>query len=201
MWYNYTELNNLVVYLNCMFLTFVYRYGCRQMPTPANLQSCILQVARFEFVSKPAAAISLMNSGIPEARLKFWSSTSAEGVLSIYKTLTVSSTKILDSFDPPDCMYPAENRVYEYLQDMIGNMPSDSLQKFLRFTTGSSILVVKQIHIQFNRLEGLQRRPISHTCDCMLELPVSYSNYSDFHAEWATILANSDDYNWVMDSI
>ncbi len=162
------------------------------MPTPANLQSCILQVARFEFVSKPAAMITLMNSGIPEAHLKFWSSTSVEGVLSVHKSLTVSSIKILESFDPPDSMYPA---------DMIGNMPSDSLQKFLRFTTGSSVLVVKQIHIQFNRLEGLQRRPISHTCDCMLELPVSYSNYSDFHAEWVTILANSDDLNWVMDSI
>ncbi len=95
-------------------------------------------------------------------------------------------------------MNPAENRISGYLEDMIGNMTSNSLQKFLRFTTGSSVLTVKCIHIEFNRLDGIQRRPIVHTCNSMLELPVSYSNYSDFHAEWmAIITADSDNLCWM----
>ncbi len=75
-------------YVEEKLLNTLSKYGCRQIPTPSNLKSCLLQIARFEFVCKPAAAISLMNYGVPKALVQFWLSRSVEGVHSIYKTLT-----------------------------------------------------------------------------------------------------------------
>ena len=176
------------------------RFGCRQMPTPSNLKTCLCQVAQFEFCSKPAAAVTLMHSGVPSYDADFWQERSVEGVSSIYRTLAVSCRKLLDIIMLPLSLNVAEERVSGYLLEMIGNMPSSHLQRFLRFTTGSSVLIAKSLQIQFNRLSGFAHRPIAHTCDYMLELPVCYNNYSDFHSEWMAIL-NDPELCWFMDSI
>ena len=41
----------------------------------------------------------------------------------------------------------------------------------------------------------IQRRPIAHTCDCVLELPSTYMNYDDFYNEFLSIFdkVNEDD--------
>ena len=180
-------------------LNTLTRYGCRQMPTPSNLKTSLLQVAHYEFCCKPAAATSMMNSGVPSEHTSFWRSQSVEGVCSIYKMLTVSCKKVLDILEVSQYLNPAEERVAGYLVEMIGNMSTDLPQKFLRFTTGSSVLTVNSIQVQFNRLSGFARRRCAHTCDCMIELPVSYANYSDFHSEWMSILNDKEGFCWVMD--
>ena len=88
----------------------------------------------------------------------------------------------------------AEERIYGYLVEMIGNMADEQLQAFLRFCTGSSVLIAPKLRIEFNRLDGFSRHPIAHTCDYMLELPVAYDNYHDFYHEWMTILSDPDMY-------
>ena len=107
---------------------------------------------------------------------------------------------MLDVIKWPEDMNAAEDRVSSYLIEMIGNMTSSLVQRFLRFVTGSSVLTVKNLEVQFNRLSGIARRPIAHTCSCLLELPVCYANYCDFHDEWMSIL-NDPELCWFMDSI
>ena len=95
-----------------------------------------------------------------------------------------------------------QERVYGNLKLLIRNMNVEELQAFMRFVTGASVCLSKSIEITFNTLDGLARRPISHCCDCVLELPVAYSNYPEFAYEFHSILANTyDQYNWLMDSI
>ena len=48
------------------------RFGCRQVPTIATLPNILLDVARYEFCVKPAAAISIVYNGIPEEHKQFW---------------------------------------------------------------------------------------------------------------------------------
>lgn len=62
-----------------ILLNILSRFGCRQMPTPSNLRACLIQVAQFEFCSKPAAAVSLMHSGVPSMHANFWQQRSVEG--------------------------------------------------------------------------------------------------------------------------
>lgn len=90
-------------------LSTLSRFGCPQMPTPSNqLMACLLQVARFEFCSKPAAAISLMHSGVPLCHTGFWRERAVEGLSSIYKALAVSSRKVLDIIKLPESLNVAD---------------------------------------------------------------------------------------------
>lgn len=47
-----------------------------------------------------------------------------------------------------------------------------------------------EIIITFNKLEGLARRPISHTCTSTLELSSSYSSLTEFTEEFLNVIAN-----------
>jgi len=42
-------------------------------------------------------------------------------------------------------------------------MKNEEVRQFLRFTAGSSVLVVNRISVTFNNLSGLACRPIVHT--------------------------------------
>ena len=44
----------------------------------------------------------------------------------------------------------------------------------------------------FNKLDGLARRPIAHTCGCTIELPVTYSTYTEFQSEMDGILKSQE---------
>ena len=91
-------------------------------------------------------------------------------------------------------MNPAEDRVFGFLLAFIGNMRWSELRLFLRFVTGSSVLLAKKIKVSFNNLTGLARRPISHTCDCTIELPISYATYPEFELEFLT-----SEVSWAME--
>ena len=175
-------------------LTTLSRFGCRQLPTPSNLLKCLQQIAFYEFCTKPAAAIALIHSGVPSSHLTFWRDKSVDGICSLYKSLAVSAHKVIDILKVAHISNAAEERIYGYLVEMIGNMPEEQLQAFLRFVKGSSVLITNQLQIKFNRLSGFARRPIAHTCDFMLELPVAYENYHDFYSEWLAVLMDPDIY-------
>lgn len=58
------------------------------------------------------------------------------------------------------------------------------------------------MHCTKDGLDGLARRPIAHTCDSVLELPVSYINYEDFVTEFMLILNSANEsFAWRMDAI
>ena len=95
-------------------------------------------------------------------------------------------------------MNSAEDRVFGFLLTFIGSIKQNELRQFLRFVTGSSELLAKQILVSFNSLTGLARRPISHTCDCQIELPVSYATYPEFESEFMKVLAS--ELSWEMDA-
>lgn len=96
-------------------------------------------------------------------------------------------------------MNSAEERVYSYLVTFVGNMKNDELRLFIRFVKGSSSVVAKKINSSFNNLSGLARRPISHTCDCGLELSIAYSTFPEFEQEFSKVL--SSEYSWIMDAL
>ena len=78
-------------------------------------------------------------------------------------------------------------------------MKLEELRLFLRFITGSSVCIDKKIEITFNNLTGAARRPIAHTCSCMLEIPLSYATYLEFSDEFSKILTS--EMLWAMDAI
>ena len=177
-------------------------FGCRLPPKPSNLASIIQQVAMYEFITKPAAGIGLINSGIPQKHREFWNRLSTQGVRKLYEDLTISSKKVLNLICFPQYCSVPEERVCRYLRTLIGHLSVEELRRLMRFITGSSVCSEKNITVQFNGLTGLARRPIAHTCDSTLELPTAYNNYSDFHDEICCILAETENaFSWKMDAL
>lgn len=100
-------------------------------------------------------------------------------IAQLYFSMTMDMNKILLALQC-DSSNQAEERTFGYLHTMIGNMGTNELQNFLRFTTGSSVFLSKKIKVLFNDTSGLGRRLFASTCSSTLYLPVSYSNYNDF---------------------
>ena len=47
-------------------------FGCRQLPSPSSLPYLVKQVARYQFLIRPAASIAMINSGVPPSHREFW---------------------------------------------------------------------------------------------------------------------------------
>ncbi len=182
-------------------LGILSRYGCRNLPSPRNLSKLVLDAVKYEFVIKPCAALTAMRAGIPSKHQVFWESMSVEELYELYQALSASPAKVLALIeDSVELQNPNEERVLSYLKQFIGTMNSDEIRVFLRFVTGSSVCPSECIKITFNSLSGFARRPISHTCDYCLELPISYRSSIEFINEFRSILSSSE-YLWYMDGI
>ena len=173
------------------------RYGSREVPTPATLRTQLLQVSRFEFVTKPVSAHILIASGISHKEKSFWNSISIKELRSVYKCLSGTPEHVLELLEEPLFLNPNQERVYGYLRGMIGNFSIDNTRAFLRFVTGSSVLSLSPITVIFNGVSGLARVPIAHTCDSTLEISTNYSTYLEFANEFLTVLSSTD--CWSMD--
>ena len=161
------------------------RFGCREIPSHLNLKDILIKVAQYEFIAKPLAAITMISTGISAS---FLSNKSVEEFHKLYLALTATSAKTVEIIEA-SCNNENEERVLGYLQQYVGGMTQDKVRRFLRFTTGSSVCLAKKISVTFNIVCGFSRRPISHTCDCVLELPSSYTTYLDFVYEFDEVLA------------
>ena len=81
-------------------------------------------------------------------------------------------------------------------------MQPEELRLLMRYITGSCVCTTSKIHITFNSLAGLARRPIAHTCNSTLEIPTTYINYDDFRTEFQSILTETDEeFSWRMDAL
>ncbi|MGH0160924.1 UNVERIFIED_CONTAM: hypothetical protein FKN15_045892 [Acipenser sinensis] len=86
-----------------------------------------------------------------------------------------------------------EDQSLKYLQQHIRGLDDASLRKMLRFMTGSDVICVEQLKIEFSSLEGWQGGLLhTHTCGPLLELPSTYQAYPEFRGEMENLLANKD---------
>ena len=67
----------------------------------------------------------------------------------VYKALNANTSVVLAMIQEPDTMNAAEDRVFRYLKALIGNMKQHELTRFLRFITGSSVLINEGIKVVF----------------------------------------------------
>ena len=61
-------------------VTMFSRFNSRQLPTPSSFHQMTINVAKYEFTTKPAAAISLLNKGIPKQHREFWVNMGVSGL-------------------------------------------------------------------------------------------------------------------------
>ena len=180
--------------LQTKLVAIVSRFGGRELPTRNNLKEIVLQLAKYQFQVKPLPETIAINAGIPDSQRVFWDSKTLADIYLLYRSMVVTPAKVIEE---PESMNSGEQRIFTYLNQMVGDMKAQELAAFLRFVTGSSVCLGKKITVLFSDLTGLARRPIVHTCDCLLELPVTYVSYLEFTAEFKSILCSAE-HTWCM---
>lgn len=185
--------------LKSKLVSLVSRFDCMDVPTKKNIHRLIRNVARHHFLGKTLGMIYTMHSGVPKTHGPFWKKLSVEKLFDLYKVMNGTALSVLQLIEEPEFDNQAESKVFNFLTTFIGNCKPNELRSFLRFVTGSAVIIDKAITIEFNSISGLARRPISHTCSCMLELSTSYGSYLEFEKEFLNIL--STETAFVMDSV
>lgn len=61
--------------------------GCRDLPTPKNIQQLLIEVARYEFAAKPLGALYSLRSGVPKEYHPFWTTFQCVSYTSYIKLL------------------------------------------------------------------------------------------------------------------
>ena len=183
--------------MKAKLMSVLSRYGCRACPTPQTLLSQLVNLAKLEFQAKPMAAVCDISNGIPSNEKPFWHSYSVKEFYSLYLSLDATPEKVLMNLEEPTLDNESQARVFTYLQQFIGNMKNDELRRFLRFVTGTSVLLSGGISVSFNGSSGY---PMGRTCSCLLELSSKYISYLDFEREMHAILSD-DEHNWQMNVI
>ena len=180
-------------------LRILSKFNSTKIPQPHCLKKILVDIATYQFQNKPFAAMCAVCQGIPDIHKLFWNQYSVGELHKFYISLTVTPRKVLQITSSVP-LNKNEKRVLEYLETFIGNISINLIRRFLRFVTGSSVCSVKEIVVIYNNLDGFSRRPISHTCDNILELSVSYVSYVEFCDEFQHILVDHD-YCWDMDAV
>lgn len=175
-------------------LDFLSDYDCKRVITKESIPTIIKELAHKELIQKTQyisdcwiPILSQIQLYIPNV-----------GVLrKIYDEKKPTTAKVLAILKAAP-LTPAENETFSHLKRYIRSLDDKQLARFLSFTTASDVIVTGDITITFTNLNGLQRRPVSHTCGCTLELPCSYLNFCEFREEFNNVLNLG---SWQMDIV
>ncbi len=116
----------------------------------------------------------------------------------IYGSIKPTAKKVIGILQFPEAMNGMESEVATHLKRYVKDIDSNKLGLFMRFCTGSDLLTVEKISVEFTSLTGLERRPTAHTCGCVLHLPRMYESFMDFRYEFDNLLSHNI---WIMDIV
>lgn len=172
------------------------RYGCRKRPTKENVRALILELAHKELIQRPQYIADCWHVLLGKnCQGTDWSTVAK--VYEQYESLEPTTKKVLGMVEAMPCSN-SQRSALDYLKKFIRGMDVTQLKSFLMFVTGADVLCVPTIHVQFTELDGIARRPIAHTCGCVLELPSTYDEYTEFRAEFSNVLAKEKWQNDIM---
>ncbi|KAL4008656.1 hypothetical protein ACER0C_002508 [Sarotherodon galilaeus] len=157
-------------------------YGCRKRITAETLPTILDEIAHKELVQKPMFVIDCWREIInPHISL------SPEALTKLFSELQPTSKKVCQLLKFAVDLTPQQKE-----------LDNIKLQKFMRFCTGSDLIVTNSIYVEFQDMTEFTRRPVGHTCGNVLQLANSYENFPDFRSKFNAVLESNV---WVMDIV
>ena len=149
-------------------------FEVRVLPTPSNITSTIIQVAKAELIHKPYRALKKIQETMPQ----FWKTISRAHIEVMYQLTYPSKENVLKilSSIPAD---GSEEKVFRWLCRYVKESDGDVLGNLVRFVTASSVVIPGE-RISVSRYEAmplLAMRPKSKTCFKILVLPKCYNTF------------------------
>lgn len=145
-------------------------YGVTTMPSDSSIEKILLQVAETELISKPFLYISNLRKGMGP----FWDDVTEKEIHALYSACAPTTLNVLQSLEI-SVADQQESRVSRWLTRYIKSKDHKLLGRFLRFCTGSNIVLpYKPIKVNFASMSNTAMRPKATTCFNLLTLPKSY---------------------------
>ena len=172
------------------------RYETKTMAKKENIDLIVRELSKQELVQKPSFVGQQWQNVLNQLHMD------AHTLSRIYSDLQPTAKKVLKVLTFPENMNADENTLSNHLKRLIREFDPEVLALFLRFCTGSDMMVKKSITVSFVKSDSscMVRSPTSHTCGAILELPVSYGKdpYLSLRSEFCTLLRNR---YWRMDIV
>ena len=169
-------------------------YGCRSVVSAQNVKMIILEIAHKELIQAPNFVTDCWKEVFKEVQYKGLLDT--DRLNQLYETLIPKTKQVVSMMKFQEDK--AEHETAKHLKRYVKNMDAQKLRKFLRFVTGSDLVVCREINVTFASMHGISRRPIAHTCSCTLELADQFQSFMDFRKEFDSVLSSDV---WVMDIV
>ncbi|XP_057688452.1 uncharacterized protein LOC130913681 [Corythoichthys intestinalis] len=166
-------------------------YECRKKVTASSFSEILKEISHKELVQKPMFVIDCWRE-IVQPHIHFNSGELNKR----YSDLKPTPKKVAEILKFPTEMTQKQSKVAQHLKRYVRELNEEKLGRFLRFCTGSDLLVTAGIQIEFIVLTTFTRRPIGRTCTMILQLPDTYDHFPDFRSEFNSILESNI---WVMD--
>lgn len=168
-------------------LEFLSTFDCKRQVTNDNIRELVTEIAHKEIIMKPQYAADCWKEIVSSLKIYFMDVSS---FLVLYDSIIPTNSKVISLFTAA-LVTAAESETLGHLKRFVRGLDEAKLATFLRYTTASDVLVTDIITISFTNQEGLQRRPVAHTCSFTLEMPSTYSSFCELRQEFMAIL-NSD---------
>ena len=158
-----------------------------------NVYGVILEIAKQELVQKPYIMLCSWKKCL--SALKTFSEFSTVFNVDDYYRHILPTNRNVIKLIQSDPTNRNERDALGFLKQYIRGLD----EPFLKYCTGSDVILVDKIAVEFVACPAIARRPIVHTCAPMMELPSSYASYCEFREEMQNILNACD--NWGIDII
>ncbi|XP_028413816.1 uncharacterized protein LOC114536664 [Dendronephthya gigantea] len=170
-------------------------YDCRSRVTPENIAKIIQEIAHKEIIQKPQYVTDCWKSIIHPLAESF---PNPKALMDVYEQIKPSVSKItkcIQSYPDSD----AERECLGFFRRYIRGLDNpEKLSTFVRFISGSELMLFDGIQVTFTNLTGLERRPMARTCNTLLQLPSTYQSFPELREEFNNILSGD---NWEMDMV
>lgn len=155
------DMDNITEEENDDLLDILSRYRCRTLPRKETISKVVSTVAHKELLQKPKYIIDCFHKSSQYLKLK--GIESEEDLDALYEKLNPTPKKVVKiiAASPSN---PMQMNSLEYLKQYVRSLERVMLEKFLRYCTGSTVMCVEKIEVQFTQGSGFTRRPVAHTC-------------------------------------
>ena len=167
-------------------LDFLSIYHCYKKPTKENIEKILFELAHQELVQKPRYIVNCWAPILSMLKVHAAFQT-RQSLADLYESKRPTSRKIIKLLEA-ETQSECQKQSLDHLKRYVRSLEGKALERFLHFLTGSDVITCEQVTVEFNSLDGLQRRPVVHTCGPMLELPTTYDSYTDLAEEFTNIM-------------
>jgi len=171
-------------------------HSCKKNPTASNISGIVHELAHKELVQEPKFIIDCWKDVLQPS--PFGKVTSTE-LRDLYNEAIPTSKKVIQRLriNPTSV---TQNETANHIKRYLREADRSTLEAFLRFCTGSDLLVHsnREITIEFTEMSEFELRPIGRTFSQTLLLGEHYSNYPEFRAEMNCVMKSNI---WVFDFV